>query len=107
MGTCKNRLAEAVLTSTHNLCFGAKIRKNLKEKFTENFQFLQFQKNLYMAWASFHNVIISFECLRKRLKYFIFFFDFFFFFFFFVFFFCCCFLLLLIFICCLTSQSIT
>ena len=23
----KNRLAEAVLTSTHNLCFGAKIRK--------------------------------------------------------------------------------
>ena len=27
MGTRKNRLAEAVLTSTHNLCFGAKIRK--------------------------------------------------------------------------------
>ena len=27
MGACKNRLAEAVLTSTHNLCFGAKIRK--------------------------------------------------------------------------------
>ena len=28
MGTRKNRLDKAVLTSTHNLCFGAKIRKN-------------------------------------------------------------------------------
>ena len=28
MGTRKNRLTEAVLTSTHNLCVGAKIRKN-------------------------------------------------------------------------------
>ena len=27
VGSLKNRLAEAVLTSTHNLCFGAKIRK--------------------------------------------------------------------------------
>ena len=27
MGTCLNRLIEAVLTSTHKLCFGAKIRK--------------------------------------------------------------------------------
>ena len=27
MGTRSNRLGEAVLTSTHNLCFGAKIRK--------------------------------------------------------------------------------
>ena len=27
MGTRYNHLAEAVLTSTHNLCFGAKIRK--------------------------------------------------------------------------------
>ena len=27
VGTRKNRLAEAVQTSTHNLCFGAKIRK--------------------------------------------------------------------------------
>ena len=27
MGASKNRLAEAVLTSTHNLCFGAKIKK--------------------------------------------------------------------------------
>ena len=26
-GTRQNRLAEAVLTSTHNLCFGANIRK--------------------------------------------------------------------------------
>ena len=27
MGTHKNRLNEAVITSTHNLCFRAKIRK--------------------------------------------------------------------------------
>ena len=27
MGTSKNRLGEAVLTSTHNLCFGAKQEK--------------------------------------------------------------------------------
>ena len=27
VSTCKNRLAEAVLTTTHNLCFGSKIRK--------------------------------------------------------------------------------
>ena len=27
VGTCSNRLSEAVLTSTNNLCFGAKIRK--------------------------------------------------------------------------------
>ena len=27
VGTRKNRLSEAALTSTHNLCFGAKIRK--------------------------------------------------------------------------------
>ena len=32
MGTRKNRLGEAVLTSTHNLCFGAKIRKKRKKK---------------------------------------------------------------------------
>ena len=27
VGTRKNRLADAVLTSTYNLCFGARIRK--------------------------------------------------------------------------------
>ena len=27
MGTCQNCLGEGVLTCTHNLCFGAKIRK--------------------------------------------------------------------------------
>ena len=27
MGTRSNRLSEAVITSTHNVCFGAKIRK--------------------------------------------------------------------------------
>ena len=29
MGTRQNRIIEAVLTSTHDLCFGAKVRKNV------------------------------------------------------------------------------
>ena len=29
VGTRKNRLAEAVLTSSHNVCFWAEIRKNV------------------------------------------------------------------------------
>ena len=29
VGTRKNRLSEAALTSTHSLCFGAKIKKNI------------------------------------------------------------------------------
>ena len=65
MGTRKNRLGEAVLTCTHNLCCGyslepprrggsnvypqsmfrAKIRKILKIFFT----------SLHIAWASFRN----------------------------------------------------
>ena len=33
VGTGWNRLSEAVLTSTHNLCFRAKIRKECKPQF--------------------------------------------------------------------------
>ena len=39
MCTSKNRLAEAVLTSTHNLCFEQKYEK-YKSFLSENFQFL-------------------------------------------------------------------
>ena len=52
MGTSKNRLAEAVLTCTHNLCF----EKNIKI-FSWNFQFFKAQKSLCFAWASFRNVV--------------------------------------------------
>ena len=39
MGTRKNRLGEAVLTSTHNLCFEQNYEK-LSEFLSVNFQFL-------------------------------------------------------------------
>ena len=46
MGTHENRLAEAVLTSTHNLCFEQKYEKY---QFSfENFQFLEVQFSLYL-----------------------------------------------------------
>ena len=50
---------EAVLTSTHNLCFGAKIRKISFFFFffsDENFQILRLKKSLFSAWVSFRNV---------------------------------------------------
>ena len=34
-------VAEAVLTSTHNLCFEQKYEKNIKVFLSENFQFLE------------------------------------------------------------------
>ena len=40
MGTRKNRLAEAVLTSTRNLCFEQKYEK-CQSFLSENFQFLE------------------------------------------------------------------
>ena len=52
MGTRENRLGEAVLTCTHNLCFEQKYQNNS----AENFQFLKLKKSLVFAWASFRNV---------------------------------------------------
>ena len=40
VGTRYNRLAEAVLTSTHNLCFEQKYEKKILDFLSENFQFL-------------------------------------------------------------------
>ena len=47
MGICYNRLAEAVLTSTHNLCFEQKYEK-YQSFLSENFQFFggEISKNL-------------------------------------------------------------
>ena len=52
MGTHLNRLGEAVLTCTHNLCFEQKLEKYQKFP-TDNFQFLKLKKSLYIAWAVF------------------------------------------------------
>ena len=45
MGTRWNRLAEVVLTSTHNLCFEQKYEKNTR---SENFQFKEVKFSLQL-----------------------------------------------------------
>ena len=47
MGTHSNRLGEAVLTSTHNLCFEQK-RENISEFLSENYQFLVVKFSIYL-----------------------------------------------------------
>ena len=47
MGTCSNRLAEAVLTSTHNLCFEQKFEK-ISDFLSENFMFLEVKFSIYL-----------------------------------------------------------
>ena len=47
MGTRKNRLGEAVLTSTHNLCFEQKYEKH-QSFLSENFKFLEIKFSIYL-----------------------------------------------------------
>ena len=47
MGPRKNRLGEAVLTSTHNLCFEQKY-ENISEFLSENFHFLVVNSSIYL-----------------------------------------------------------
>ena len=47
MGTRLNRLAKAVLTSTHNLCFEQKYEK-YRRFLSENFQFLEMKFSMYL-----------------------------------------------------------
>ena len=47
MGTRYNRLDEAVLTSTHNLCFEQKYEK-YKDFLSENFHFLVVKFSVYL-----------------------------------------------------------
>ena len=49
MGIRWNRLAEAVLTSTHNLCFEQKFEK-YQSFLPENFQFLEVKFSIYLNW---------------------------------------------------------
>ena len=56
MGTRSNRrLSEAVLTSTHNLCFDQKYEKYLSF-LCENFQFLEVKFSIYL-YRRFRNVV--------------------------------------------------
>ena len=47
MGTRQNCLVEAVLTSTHNLCFEQKYEK-YQSFLSENFQFLEVKFSIYL-----------------------------------------------------------
>ena len=47
MGTRENRLGEAVLMSTHNLCFEQKYEK-YQSFSSENFQFLEVKFSIYL-----------------------------------------------------------
>ena len=47
MGSRKNRLAEAVLTNTHNLCFEQKYEK-YQISLSKNFQFLEVKVSVYL-----------------------------------------------------------
>ena len=48
MDTRWNRLAEAVLTSTHNLCFEQKYEKYHSLFLSENFKFLEVEFSIYL-----------------------------------------------------------
>ena len=56
MGTRKNRHIEAVLTSTHNLCFEQKYEK-YQNFVSENFQFLAVKFSIYLN----RRVFVMFE----------------------------------------------
>ena len=54
MGSRGNRLAEAVLTSTHNLCFEQKYEK-YQSFLSQNFQFFGAKIFYIFEWARFRN----------------------------------------------------
>ena len=58
MGTRSNRLGEAVLTSTHNLCFEQKY-ETYQYFLSENFQFLMVKISIYLDRRVFvmHRII--------------------------------------------------
>ena len=59
MGSLLNRLAEAILMCTHNQCFEQKIL-TISNIFERNFQFLQLEKSLLIAWAYIGKVLTDF-----------------------------------------------
>ena len=49
------RIAEAVLTSTHNLCFEQKYEKSISFFLSESFQFLEVKFSIYLNMFVFYN----------------------------------------------------
>ena len=56
---------QAVLTSTHNLCFGAKIRKNIKLFLQKIFNFYNYRKNYNLHGRVFVMQTICFIIMMK------------------------------------------
>ena len=55
-GYTLDRLSEAVLPSTHNLCFGAKIRKNVYPCKPEFYYIKVGYKGVFITWTRFRDV---------------------------------------------------
>ena len=58
VGTYLNRLGKAVLTTTNNICFGAKMRrKYMYIPLHTQFQYIKLGcKGVYFSWTCFHDV---------------------------------------------------
>ena len=69
MGTRKNRLVEAVLTSTHNLCFDQKYVK-YRNFSSENFQFLVVKFSVYLNRHVF--IMLTASCFVFKVVFFFF-----------------------------------
>ena len=67
MGTRKNRLGDAVLTSTQNLCFEQKYEK-YQIFLSENFIFLEVKFSLYLNRRVFVMVCIDLSVPRLRVN---------------------------------------
>ena len=63
MGTCYNRLTEAILTCTHNPCFEQKYENSKKKDQVKIIIFFSREKSLYIAWACFRNEIVLLRLL--------------------------------------------
>ena len=62
MGTYYNRIDEAVLMSTHNLCFGAKIRNNRHTPAYPKFHYINVEfKGVFIARTCFPDGIENFK----------------------------------------------
>ena len=63
VGTRQNRLSEAILTSTHNLCFRAKLRKILYIPVNPSFTILKWG----VRGCSLHGlVIVMYSCVVRK-----------------------------------------
>ena len=64
MGTRKNRLTEAVLTSTHDLCFRAKIRKNIYTPVNPIFYYIKVGcKGVYITQTCYPDELVLYFSL--------------------------------------------